>query len=143
MRKRRYGKGKYTVKTQSLRTPWEDDFERMGFTVVEKSFFYEVRQMGYNRKFEKFYVFSEPWRFVLRVRPNMIDKIKRRDALIESRSKEIENYFERNNYRYRLWKVLDGDAGRRWYDKERRVVENVLKNKPLQRVLNEIDEGLI
>lgn len=143
VRKRRYGKGKYIIKSQSLLSPCESHFAKLGFTEVEKSYFYEVWKMDSCKKLYKYYVFSEPWRFVLRVRPNMIDKIKRRDAQIESRSKEIDNFFERNNYRYRLWKILDGDASRRWYDKEKIIVENVLKNKPIQRVLNEIDEGLL
>jgi hypothetical protein len=142
VRKRRYGKGKYAVKTQILLRPCESHFQKLGFNEVEKSFFYDAWKWEGGKRLYKYYVFSEPWRFVLRVRPNMIDKIKRRDAQIESRSQEIENYFERNNCRYRLCKILDGEVGWR-YDMRKRPVENVLKNKPLQRVLYEINEGLL
>jgi hypothetical protein len=143
VKKRRYGKGKYAVKTQILLRPCESHFQKLGFNEVEKSFFYDAWKWEGGKRLYKYYVFKEPWRFVLRVRPNMIDKIKRIDAAIQSRSKEIDNYLERNNYRNQLWKILDGNVHDRWYAERLRPVENVLKNKSIRQILNDIDDGLL
>jgi len=144
IRKKRYGKNKYTVKPQCLLRPCEDHFKRLGFTDVEKSFFYEAWKMDSCKRLVKYYVFSEPWRFVLRVRPNMIDKVKRRDAEIDKRQKEIDNYLERNYYEIRLNKLLAGDV---WHWSrdfgENYREKNVLQNKPLPRILDECAQGLL
>ena len=144
VRKKRYGRNKYGIKTQQLMIPYESDFMKMGFTEVEKSYFYEVWEMDSCRKLVKKYVFSEPWRFVLCVRPNMITKIKREDPVIEQRCAEIKSYFEGNAYEHRWSKIIGRGVWKRWHDDaENEREKNVLKNKPLQRVLKEIDEGLI
>ena len=143
VRKRRYGRNKYGVKTQSLLRPYEYKFQKMGFTDGEKQFFYEVWERDYKGKPEKRYVFIEPWRFVLRVRPNVIDKVKKRDEVMERRLKEIDNYLSRNFYRHRLSKLLYGyEWGYRWRGEDERE-KNVLKNKPLQHILEESAQGLL
>jgi len=144
VRKKRYGRNKYGVKTQSLFRPYEDQFQKMGFTEVEKSFFYEVWEMDWRKKLIKRYVFSEPWRLVLRVRPNMIDKVKKRDVVIEKRLKEINNYLERNACEYRLKRLIGGKVWHWWHDDyENKREVNVLKNKPLQRILEEAAQDLL
>jgi hypothetical protein len=90
----------------------------------------------------KRYVFSEPWRFVLRVRPNIIDQVKKRDALIEKELQEIWNYLRRNRYCRRLDKLRYG-SDRYWRDHEDLREKNMLKNKPVHLILQEIDEGLL
>ena len=137
---RRYGTKKYRVKKQSLLRPYEWRFKRMNFTDDEKRFFYEVWETD-GRQSAKRYVFSEPWRFVLRVRPNIIDKVKKRDVLIEKELQEIWNYLDGNCYRRRLNKLLYGSEPGGWWKGEDERQKNVLKNKPLQRILNELTEG--
>ena len=74
----------------------------------------------------------------------MITKIKREDPVIEQRCAEIKSYFEGNAYEYRWSKIIGrGVWKQRHDDAENERGKNVLKNKPLQRVLNEVDEGLI
>lgn len=144
VRKKRYGRNKYGIKTQQLKISYESDFIKMDFTEVEKSYFYEVWEMDSCRKLVKKYVFSEPWRFVLRVRPNMITKIKREDPVIEQRCAEIKSYFEENAYEYRWQKIRGGGVWQRWHDDvENEREKNVLKNKPLQQILDEVVEGLL
>ena len=78
VKKRRRGRKTYVVKGQKLLEPDEYHFQKLGFSDVEKQFFHvEYHFEGWNRQLGKKYVFNEPWRFVLRVRPNMIDKIQR------------------------------------------------------------------
>jgi hypothetical protein len=143
VRKGRYGKHKYGVKPQSLLRPGESHFQRLGFTDFEKQFFYEKWFVYGKKELVKRYVFSEPWRFVLRVRPNMIDKIRKKDPLLEKRIKEIDNYLERNCYRGRMSNLLYGyQWGNCWIDEDLRQ-KNVLKNKPLPRILDECAQGLL
>lgn len=143
VRKGRYGKNKFGVKPQSLYRPYEYSFQQLGFTDGEKQFFYEdVFQYGKNQQGKR-YVFSEPWRFVLRVRPNIIDKVKKRDVEIERRMKEIDNYLDGNHYRGRMNKLLYGTDWNSRQKGERLREKNVLKNKPLKRILDECAQGLL
>jgi len=109
IRKRRKGRKKYIVKEQQLLRPYDFEFPRMNFSEAERQLFHEVfyYEKG-GKRIVKRYVFSEPWRFVLRVRPNMITRVQKRDAKIESRLKEIKNYLERNKLREKLYKLLHG-----------------------------------
>jgi hypothetical protein len=140
---RRYGTKKYRVKKQSLLRPYEWQFNRMDFTDDEKRFFYEVWEED-GKHSAKRYVFSEPWRFVLRVRPNIIDKVRKRDVLIERELQEIWNYLEGNCYRGRLEKLLYGSEPGGWRNRyEDPREKNMLKNKSVQQILNDIDTGLL
>ena len=140
---RRFGRKKYRVKKQSLLRPCEWRFKRMGFTDDEKQLFDEVWETDGRKALVKRYVFREPWRFILRVRPNVIDKIKRRDAMVESRSQEIDNYLRGNHYRGRMHKLLYGSGWNNRWKGERLREKNVLKNKPLPRILGECAQGLL
>jgi hypothetical protein len=116
---RRYGRKKYRVKGQKLLQPDERHFVKLGFNELEKQLFHEEFFFNqWTKKYVKHYVFNEPWRFVLRVRPNMITKVRKRDNVIESRLQEINNYLERNNYTGRMWKVAHG-GGYNYYWKAR------------------------
>ena len=141
---RRFGTKKYRVKKQSLLRPCEWQFKRMDFTEDEKRFFYEVWETDCRKEPVKRYVFSEPWRFVLRVRPNMIDKVKKRDALIEAEIHEIWNYLWRNRYLRRLEKLTYGAERRNWRDHyEDPREKNFLKNKPIPKILDELADELL
>jgi hypothetical protein len=73
IRKRRFGRKKYAVKEQRLLQPREWQFEKPGFDENEKQMFHEEYHYETGKRDPiKRYVFDEPWRFVLRVRPNMI-----------------------------------------------------------------------
>lgn len=142
-KKKRFGRKKYEVRPQSLLRPYEWQFQKLGFTDAEKQFFHEVWEMDCRRQLVKRYVFNEPWRFVLRVRPNMIDKVWKTDAVIEKRLQEIDNYLNRNGYENRLSKLLHGQGRYSWWNGEDARETNVLKNKPLRRILDEVKKGLI
>jgi len=140
---RRFGRKKYRVKKQSLLRPDQWRFNRMGFTDAEKQLFDEVWEMNTRGELVNRYVFREPWRFVLRIRPNVIDKVRKRDSMVESRLVEIRNYLEGNCYRRRLNKLLHGYERYGWWRGERKRERNVLKNKPLPRILDECEQGLL
>ena len=67
----------------------------------------------WKKELVKVYVFKEPWRFVLRVRPNVISKVKAFSAELESRQKKINSYLERTNQGNTLSRLL-GHRVSRW-----------------------------
>lgn len=137
VRKKRYGKEKYGVKPQSLLKPIDYHFEQMNFNVAERSLFYEAWKSDHKKRLYKYYVFKEPWRFVLRVRPNMIDKVRIRDEELERRMNEIDEYLDWNKYRRRQTKLLMGNTNC-WYRGERDREKYEWKGKPVHHILNDI-----
>jgi hypothetical protein len=92
VRKRKFGRKLYVVQGQELKKPDEDDFKKLDFTEAEKQWFHgEYHYDRWKKKFVLRFAFSEPWRFVLRVRPNMIDKKRKVDSVKEARLFEIRN----------------------------------------------------
>ena len=140
-KKRRRGRKVYVVRPQSLLKLSELDLIRLEFTESEKSFFYAIWETDKRGLFVKRFVFKEPWRFVLRVRPNMIEKVRKRDNEIEARLKEINDYLDRNHLTGRLNKLVHGRGGNNWlkfYEKEKE--KYAFKNKSLAQILNSINE---
>lgn len=74
------------------------------------------------------YVFSEPWRFVLKVKPNIITHTQRKNAELESELARIENYITKHHLQGAVsrWK---GKKGRGWY-RTKKDVPDPLRNKP-------------
>jgi len=142
IKKRRFGRKQYVVKRQSLLRPYEWQFIQMQFTDAEKQFFHEVWETDLRRQPVKRYEFNEPWRFVLRIRPNIIDKVKKRDAQLEKRIQEIDNYIEGNAYNGRIDKLLRGNTYK-WWDREDVREKSVFKNKSLQQILDKVKEELL
>lgn len=137
VKKRKWGKKVYVAKEQYLLKPDPYYFSKMNFTDAEKQYFeerfVEDRRTG---KLSRIYVFTEPWRFVLRVRPNIITKTRARDEAIESRIREIRNYFNRNVLWGRLAHI-SGGYKYNWHDGPKVWERNPLKNKPLAAILDE------
>lgn len=143
-KKRAFGRKKYVVREQYLLKPDGYQFQKSGFTEAEKAQFHEEWSYEKHRgRFVKRYVFNEPWRFVLKVQPNIIDRIRKRDPVLEARLKDIDDYLERNNYRPILLKLLEGDNYRNWNAGEKLKEKNPLKNKPIQKVLYEVKNEMI
>lgn len=130
---------KYVVKKQHLLQPQAWHFAKLGFTDAEKRLFHEVFETDKKGNSFKRYVFNEPWRYVLRVRPNMIDKVRKRDVVIEARRNAIGNYLEWNVYQRRLDKLLYGHIP--WkYDWPRRPDVYEFKNKSFSQIMDLINE---
>jgi hypothetical protein len=143
IRRRRYGRKKYEVKEQKLLQPTEDKFAELKFSEAEKQFFHLTLFFDSMRwGFAERYVFTEPWRFVLRIRPKMIDKVRAMDNVLESRLKEIDNYLDRNAQRNRQGKLLYGKVRYRHYRVlQKHGEENPFKGKPFQEILRLIETG--
>ncbi len=137
IKRRKRGKKIYVVKPQQLKQPWMACFTKLNFTEAEKNCFEEVWDFNWAKQPVKKMVFKESWRFVLVVKPNMIDKIRIKDAVLESRLDELDNYLERNNYRARLNKILHGKSRWKCWKQEEKYGEVYrYKNKSLNDTLH-------
>jgi hypothetical protein len=138
-KERKRGRKIYVLKPQYFLKPYAYQFSKMAFNDNEKQFFIEIWELDCRKQPVKRYEFTEPWRFVLKIRPNMIDKVRVKDVKLESRLKEIDNYLERNDYRKRQHKIAYGYYKRkRWkgFDKYNEV--NEYKNKSLIQIINSV-----
>jgi hypothetical protein len=137
-KKRKAGKRIYYEIEQGLKTIKLHELFKMKFTDRELSCFeyrtiYEVRKRRIETRNE--YVFKEPWRYVLRIRPNIIDKIRVHDAELEQRIKIIDMKLYKNYLNYgRLAKIRDWGYDR-WGDMEKEKYRNPLKDKSLHAIM--------
>ncbi len=139
-KKRKRGRKIYVVKPQYLLKPYAYQLSKMEFNDNEKQFFREVWELDWRKQPVARYEFTEPWRFVLKVRPNMIDKVRIKDAVLESKIKLIDNYMERNDLRRIQMKLLDG-SWKGWSNNkevEKHNEVNEYKNKSLIEILNSV-----
>lgn len=146
LKRRKFGRKIWVEKPQKLHEPTIYFFNKMQFTDVEKACFYEVTEKCKNGKgFETRYVFNEPWRFILRIRPNLITKVRERDEVIETRLREIDSYLETNYLRPKLNNLKgNGNTWRYWGEDVRKEnANNPLWNKPLHKVLTDLEEEKI
>jgi hypothetical protein len=130
-KKRKLGRKIYVAKQQFLLTPGEWHFKRMNFSEAEQQFFYEGWELDCYKRPIKRFVFREPWRFVLTIKPNIIYEVRKRDVELESALNEIINYLQRNDLRKRLGKILDGAYQYRRWDRTDSIVRRMnLKTNP-------------
>lgn len=138
-RKRRQGRKYYVAKQQKLRHFDEAEWRKKPLTDAEACLFTQSL-IQHPKGYRLVYELAEPWRYVLKVVPNMITEVKVRDSLLEQRVNEIDNYLERNNLEPKLLKLLHGHRRYgRWTDFESPKYANPLDNKPLYKIISELD----
>jgi hypothetical protein len=131
---RRFGKKVLKVRDQNLDDVFERDFCRK-FTEAERLYFYEQWIQGRKKnELIKVYRFSEPWRFVLKVQPNMITKIRVKDLDLERKVAEVTRFFTYER-RERLWRMLGKSY--HWKSRPDDELSNPLYNKSLSAILDE------
>ncbi|MDR2954774.1 MAG: hypothetical protein LBV43_06820 [Prevotella sp.] len=141
VRSRRLGKYKYRKRgNPMLLDLTEQQFKTLG--EKEKWYFYPIETYYSNTKlWITRYRFIEPWRFEIRIRPNMLTKIQKCNWNAERRKDEIESYLETNKLYVKTEKTRR--AYRYWLRDEwyyRPPLENPLQNKPLHKVMEEYNE---
>jgi hypothetical protein len=116
IKRRRFGRKIYVVKGQRVLEPKEHHFRKLSFSEKEQQLFHEeYRTERWSKKPVKRYVFVEPWRFVLRIRPNMIDKVRIKDAELESQITQLDNFLEKNDWEKRMHRLLFGNYKYKWW----------------------------
>jgi ribosomal protein S15P/S13E len=142
VKKRRLGRKNYVVKEQKLLTPYDWYFMKLGFSDAEKQFFHEVLYWDNRGRIKAIrYVFNEPWRFVLKVKPNIITKVRIKDAVLESKIARLRNYVKRNDLERQQSRVLHGNyKWPYWMRNQKRKEVNPLLNKPIYKIVDELKE---
>lgn len=141
VKKRRFGKKKYVVKGQRLWEPDEYQFAKLGLSEKEQQFFYSVyRTEKYSRLPVKYFVFTEPWRFVLRTRPNMITKVRKRDSQLDAAIQKLRGYIVRNHLERRIEKLKSGSYKYRDEFDRKPKDKYDFKNKSINQILEMITE---
>ncbi|MBS1507007.1 MAG: hypothetical protein JSS79_10205 [Bacteroidetes bacterium] len=131
---RRFGKKVYNVREQQLADVSVQDFIK-NFSEREHPYFEEqLVHWRYSKKPHKVYRFTESWRFVLKVQPNMITKVRVKNLDLERRKAEVDKFF---NYerRGRLWKLID--ATHSWHRKPEEKYRSPFYNRSFASVLDE------
>lgn len=132
-KKRRKGRNVYVVRQQLLREFYDYSWQanRMKLTEDEQACFTRVEFLNTNRRLDVKYVVTEPWRYLLKIVPNMVTHIKLMDVDIEKELAYIDNRIDSNDLEPRLNRLTRGRRYR-WKDEfnERLKYINKLKNIP-------------
>lgn len=147
-KKRKIRKWRYRdVKEQQLQQPIDWQFHREGrFTEDEKKYFYPVEYYDYACKMWRCrYIFTEPWRFELRIRPYFITKVKRKDPALEQYRDELEDLRNRPDNFGRLIRMWGGNryAWKKVINEKndrKRYAYNSFRNVPLYRIVENYKE---
>lgn len=130
-RKKRYG---YEVRQQLLREfyPYSWLANRMDLTEDEQACFTRIETFDIKtRRSNVKYVFTEPWRYVLKVMPHIVTHVKLKDVDIERELASISGYINNNHLAPRI-NLLTRGRSYRWKDdfSERIKYINKFKNIP-------------
>lgn len=140
---KRWRRRKRKSKKQTLLEPNHHTFHKcMKFTEDEQRMFYEINYYCHQCKKEHLkYVFSEPWRFSLSIRPNWITEVKRKDTEKEQKLAEIDDYIDQYKNRGRLTKMRGGWGSNRYWPLQREKYKyNPLKHKQNHQLMEEYND---
>ena len=133
-KKRRKQRYVYRVKAQMLHElsqhSWDNN--RVKLTVEERACFIRIETFDVKTyRIDVRYVFAEPWRYVLKVVPNMVTHAKLMDADIEKELSYIDDHIDNHNLAPRI-DLLTRGRGYHWngWYYERAKYINKLKNTP-------------
>ncbi|NDV95530.1 hypothetical protein D0T84_11500 [Dysgonomonas sp. 521] len=138
IRRRKRGKWKYKkMYEQKLRDLSESEFQN-NLNPDEQIYFHPVAHYDGNRRiWETLYRFIEPGIFVLRIRPNMLTKVQKRNWEAESRYKEIDDLINKNRYYNRLDKLHWGTLYEWRKDWFKEINDDPFHNKPIHEIIEE------
>lgn len=106
---------------------------KMELTDEEKALFErkEIWDESYKCWIVRF-VFPEPWRFALAIKPHFVYKVKLSDELLEQQIGKIETHIKKHRLRPHINKILYGNTYKYWkvdFDEHPKYI-NEFKNKP-------------
>lgn len=133
-KKRRKGRYAYFEKEQKLKEIEPNEFHgsKLNLSDAEKRCFYLKEIWDARRQcWKPAYVFTEQWRFVLVIRPNIVYTAKQIDEVLEKQLGEIDHFIDWNNHLPRIWKLMGGKDDnwfRHFYEHPKYI--NEFKNKP-------------
>ena len=141
-RKRKRWRYHYEERPQTLRPIHEYEWfnNKLKLTDDEQLCFYRNEEYVARRdKVIVTYLFVEPWRFVLVVKPHIIYEVKMIDEVLEQELKAIDNQIENNCLWCKIHKLKRGNVYRYWKVTpcEQAKYINKFKNKPMCHIQDE------
>jgi hypothetical protein len=137
IKRRKRGRKIYVDREQKLQSFYDYSFFRLKLTPEQAFYFIEVIVLDHKGREYKMYEFNEPWRFVLKIVPNVITKIKVKDDALEQKMAEVKRYLDSNHLYPKLWKVIGWRYNPKAFRCESPKYDNPLQNKPLHTMLAE------
>lgn len=138
VKKNKQGKRVYLEQIQKLRALSELSFSDNLLSEIEKTHFREEWKVcKYNGRIIKYYFIKEPWRFVLKVKPNMITKVRIIDPLLLQREAEIKDYLNVGNRDSKLYKLTKGRKQNRYIFSRRAKKYKLLKSNTIGKLTDE------
>jgi hypothetical protein len=139
---RKFGKKIYEERQQNLERIFPDAYTKKEFTEREKKYFYPTLEHDlYWKRLIWVYRFLEPWRFELKIEPNIIYRTKIKDFNLIKRLDEMHQYLEWNDLQTKQCRLMHGhyqDPNRYWYSDLERY-RNPFRNKRLVDILSEYE----
>ncbi|MDZ7935337.1 MAG: hypothetical protein U5M51_10310 [Emticicia sp.] len=135
---KRKGKKIYIDREQELRVIYPHELPKFKLDERQMACFELKTKQEIHGKIireKQFYEFREPWRFVLRVRPNIIDKVKAFDSELEQRTAELHSILFKNHKNQGRLTHLKG--WNRYHDVNEEKYRNPLVNKPLYQIIED------
>lgn len=130
-RKRKYG---YKMRKQELKQIDQYYWDRNTYKLSEKeqACFTKVSSIDRNRRLDIKYVFTEPWRFVLKVMPHMVTQVQLHDEELQQEIAAVAHRIKSNFFEPRIQRLTNGRPYNRRYDEfdVRPQYINILKNIP-------------
>jgi hypothetical protein len=134
--KRYHGRKIRLPKEQFLDSISGYEWDKLKLPPEQQIYFEEMLESTAYREWQRVFKFTQPWRFRLKIAPNLITRVSINDADLEKRLDEIDNYLERNSLEAKLQRLLHGSANGSFYKSyEKPGYANPLKNKPLDWIL--------
>ncbi len=137
-KKKKMGRRIYVEKEQKLRLIYPSELKKMKFTEAELACFtLKTKTEIKGKRFYEttFYEMNEPWRYVLRIRPNMIDKTQVHDDELEQKLAELRDLVYENKLNFSRLKKIKGWHWNHWKVDEK--YPNPFKNMPLQQIIED------
>ena len=139
--KRKYKKYVYHEKPHLLREFSEQEWASSKLELSEKEKALFEKQEGWCiicKCFKVSFRFIESWRFVLKIKPNIITHKKMINEILEQELAEISDHITKNNLRFKMNKIKSGYINYhcKW-DLNKLKNENPLKNKSENEIYQE------
>jgi hypothetical protein len=141
-----------TKKVHGVKPQYLQEYDEQGwkyhsslFTEQEKQLFYiKTSWSNKSRAASIRYVFGEPWRFKLLIKPNIITEVRMRDALLEQAYQQLENHITSNDLLSKMIKIDKGESYR-WVNYMYRMLKTGMPagKQPLHLLINQCNEQKI
>ncbi|MBD3904283.1 hypothetical protein NAL32_05940 [Chryseobacterium sp. Ch-15] len=127
-KKRKFGRRIYVVREQKLvqlsTYQWNDP--KLKLTAREKQYFLKKEKYNpFRKRYNVYYEFIEPWRFVLCVKPNIITHYKPLNSDLEKEIDELDSYLNQYKVQGIVHKTIYGRSNSWNYEYKTDLIESI------------------